>query len=484
PFRVRRRGASAGGAGAGHRAARRQGSWHRPEREHRAPGHRAARRPAGDVLPGTKRAGRAAPSASGPRAHHPRRPAGRGRPSRRAARLRECAAGRPRGGKTGGRRRFRRGLRPNRPRPRGPVRQARSRARRTGPMSEPVDDPAEAPSAPAGRNLDPDDWQAFRALSHQALDAMIDHIATLEDRPVWQPAPEATRRRFHEPLPRAGRPLADVLDDFARHIGPYATGNGHPLFMGWVHGAGTPVGMLAEMLAAGLNANCGGRNHIGLDVERQVARWFAQLFGYPDAASGIFVTGTSMANFLGLLVARSEVLGAGIRAEGLRAAPAQLTAYASTEAHGCIAQALELAGIGSRNLRQVPVDAEGAMRIDALAAAIAADRQRGARPFLVVGSAGTVNTGAIDPLDRIADVARAEGVWFHVDGAFGALAALSERLRPLLAGIERSQSVAFDLHKWAHVPYDAGFLLVRDGEAHRRAFASPAAYLQRTPRGL
>ncbi len=351
-------------------------------------------------------------------------------------------------------------------------------------MSEPVDDPAEAPSSPAGRNLDPDDWQAFRALSHQALDAMIDHIATLEDRPVWQPAPEATRRRFHEPLPRAGRPLADVLDDFARHIGPYATGNGHPLFMGWVHGAGTPVGMLAEMLAAGLNANCGGRNHIGLDVERQVARWFAQLFGYPDAASGIFVTGTSMANFLGLLVARSEVLGAGIRAEGLRAAPAQLTAYASTEAHGCIAQALELAGIGSRNLRQVPVDAEGAMRIDALAAAIAADRQRGAQPFLVVGSAGTVNTGAIDPLDRIADVARAEGVWFHVDGAFGALAALSERLRPRLAGIERSQSIAFDLHKWAHVPYDAGVLLVRDGQAHRRAFANPAAYLQRTPRGL
>ena len=351
-------------------------------------------------------------------------------------------------------------------------------------MSEPVDDPAEAPSAPAGRNLDPDDWQAFRALSHQALDAMIDHIATLEDRPVWQPAPEATRRRFHEPLPRAGRPLADVLDDFARHIGPYATGNGHPLFMGWVHGAGTPVGMLAEMLAAGLNANCGGRNHIGLDVERQVARWFAQLFGYPDAASGIFVTGTSMANFLGLLVARSEVLGAGIRAEGLRAAPAQLTAYASTEAHGCIAQALELAGIGSRNLRQVPVDAEGAMRIDALAAAIAADRQRGAQPFLVVGSAGTVNTGAIDPLDRVADVARAEGVWFHVDGAFGALAALSERLRPRLAGIERSQSIAFDLHKWAHVPYDAGVLLVRDGQAHRRAFANPAAYLQRTPRGL
>jgi glutamate/tyrosine decarboxylase-like PLP-dependent enzyme len=351
-------------------------------------------------------------------------------------------------------------------------------------MSEPTSEPAEELSTAPGRSLDPQDWQEFRALSHQALDLMIDHMATLEDRPVWQPAPEATRRRFHEPLPRAGRPLADVLADFAQNIKPFTTGNGHPLFMGWVHGAGTPVGMLAEMLGAGLNANCGGRNHIGIDVEAQVARWFAQVFGYPDDASGIFVTGTSMANFLGLLVARSEALGAGARTDGLRAAGSQLTAYASVQAHGCIGQALELAGIGSRNLRHVPVDAGGAMRVDALATAIANDRRRGHLPFLIVGSVGTVNTGAIDPLHRIADVAEAEGIWFHVDGAFGALAALSERLRPLLAGIERSQSIAFDLHKWAHVPYDAGFLLVRDPKAHRRAFASPAAYLQRTPRGL
>jgi glutamate/tyrosine decarboxylase-like PLP-dependent enzyme len=350
-------------------------------------------------------------------------------------------------------------------------------------MSEPASQPEALPTSP-GRTLDPDDWQEFRALSHQALDAIIDHMATIADRPVWQPAPETTRRRFHASLPRAGRSLGDVLADFAQHIKPYATGNGHPLFMGWVHGAGTPVGMLAEMLAAGLNANCGGRNHIGLDVERQIARWFAQVFGYPPEASGIFVTGTSMANFLGLLVARSEALGAGARSDGLHAAPAQLTAYASAEAHGCIAQALELAGIGSRNLRRIPVDAQGAMCVEALTAAIADDRRNGSRPFLVVGSAGTVNTGAIDPLARIADVAQAEGLWFHVDGAFGALAALSERLRPLLAGIERSQSIAFDLHKWAHVPYDAGFLLVRDGEAHRRAFANPAAYLQRAPRGL
>jgi len=336
----------------------------------------------------------------------------------------------------------------------------------------------------AERTLDPDDWERFRELSHRALDDMIDHLSTIEERPVWQPAPAATRARFERPLPHRGRDLAHVLADFASHIKPYATGNTHPLFMGWVHGAGTPVGMLAEMLAAGLNANCGGRNHIGLDVERQLTAWFAEVFGFPRYASGVFVTGTSMANFLGLLIARNEALGQAVRTEGLAAAPAQLTAYTSAQAHGCIAQALELAGIGSRHLRLVPVDAAGAMRLDRLEAAIAKDRRKGHLPFLVVGTAGTVNTGAMDDLEGIADIAEAHKIWFHVDGAFGALAALSKRLRPLVAGIERAQSIAFDLHKWAHVPYDAGFLLVRDAEAHRRTFANRAAYLQRAPRGL
>jgi aromatic-L-amino-acid/L-tryptophan decarboxylase len=336
----------------------------------------------------------------------------------------------------------------------------------------------------ADRNLDPDDWQRFRELSHRALDDMIDHLQTIEDRPVWQPAPQAVRGRFGRPLPRKSRDLAHVLSDFRSHIKPYATGNTHPLFMGWVHGAGTPVGMLAEMLAAGLNANCGGRNHIGIDVERQMTRWFAEAFGFPRDASGVFVTGTSMANFLGLLIARNEALGQSVRADGLRAAAAQLTAYTSSQAHGCIAQALELSGIGSRNLRLVPVDAAGAMRHDRLEAAIAEDRRQGYLPFLIVGTAGTVNTGAMDDLHAIADIAEEQKLWFHVDGAFGALVVLSKRLRPLVAGIERAQSIAFDLHKWAHVPYDAGFLLVRDAEAHRRTFANRAAYLQRAPRGL
>ncbi|WP_158815185.1 aminotransferase class V-fold PLP-dependent enzyme [Methylocapsa sp. S129] len=333
-------------------------------------------------------------------------------------------------------------------------------------------------------DLDPDDWSAFRASSHQALDRMIDFLQTTRERPVWRDAPAEVRQKFCAPLPRGPRAFADALNDFEANIKPYAVGNTHPLFMGWVHGAGTPVGMIAEMLAAGLNANCGGRNHIGIAVERQIAQWAAELFEFPQSASGIFVTGSSAANFLGLLVARDAAMGHEIRRTGFSASGEQLIAYASAEAHGCVAQAMELAGVGSAHLRSIPVDSAGAMRVDLLQAAIDDDLSAGLSPFLVVGTAGTVNTGAIDPLQSLALTATKYGLWFHVDGAFGALAALSPSLRPKLSGVELADSIALDFHKWAHVPYDAGFLLVRDGQMHRGTFANAAAYLQRAPRGL
>lgn len=333
-------------------------------------------------------------------------------------------------------------------------------------------------------SLDPEDWEQFRTDCRRALDDMIDHLASIRERPVWQPAPAEVRRHFSEPLPRAPRSLHETLDDFAAFIRPYGNGNGHPLFMGWVHGAGTPVGMLAEMLAAGLNANCGGRNHIGLAVETQVVAWAAQMFGFPPAASGLFVTGTSAANLIALLTARTAALGDGVRRTGLRDAAGQLTAYASAEAHRCIIQAAEISGIGARHMRLIAVDGRGAMRLDLLASAIAADRENKLLPFMVVGTAGTVNTGAIDDLSALAELCSREHLWFHVDGAFGALCALAPSLRPLIAGIERAQSIAFDFHKWAHVPYDAGFVLVRDAELHRRAFSNPAAYLGRAPAEL
>ncbi|AOB33482.1 cytochrome D ubiquinol oxidase subunit I [Bordetella sp. H567] len=340
-----------------------------------------------------------------------------------------------------------------------------------------------APPLPDG-SLDPDDWTDLRAQGHRMLDDMFDYLSTLRERPVWQPAPAEIRAGFHEALPRAPSSLEAAHERFMRDILPYAVGNAHPGFMGWVHGGGTAIGMLAETLAAGLNANLGGRNQVPVEVERQITRWMRELFSFPEAASGLFVTGTSMANLVGVLVARAAALGRPVRRTGVAAQATRLTAYTSACAHNCIAQAMDITGLGSDALRLIPVDGDFRMDMAALRAAIAADRHAGFQPFLVAGTAGTVDVGAVDPLDALADVAADEGLWFHVDGAYGALAMLSPALAPLLAGIERADSIAFDFHKWGQVPYDAGFILVRDGETHRAAFDASAAYLSRETRGM
>jgi aromatic-L-amino-acid decarboxylase len=333
--------------------------------------------------------------------------------------------------------------------------------------------------------LDPADWRGLREQGHRMLDDMFDYLEDVRSRPVWQPAPDEVRALFTETLPRGPGSLEQAHRTFMESILPYAVGNAHPGFMGWVHGGGTPVGMLAEMLAAGLNANVGGRNQIPVDVERQIAQWMRELFGFPAEASGLFVTGTSMANLIGLLVARRKILGAGVRTQGLQADERRLTAYASAAAHGCIKQAMDISGLGQDMLRLIPIDADGTMNLKLLAAHIAADRAAGLQPFIVVGTAGSVDTGAIDDLAAIADIAQREGIFFHVDGAFGALAMLAPELAPRLAGIERADAIAFDFHKWMQVPYDAGFVLVRDGGLHLDTFAAhEKTYLQRAGRGL
>ncbi len=342
----------------------------------------------------------------------------------------------------------------------------------------------QAQKAATSGSLDPQDWSEFRALAHRMLDETIDHIADVRQRPVWQPIPDAVRSQFEADVPRAPTDLAEVYRAFSESVVPYATGNLHPGFMGWVHGGGTAVGMLAEMLAAGLNANLGGRDHMPIEVERQIVRWMRELFGFPQSASGIFVTGTSMANLMAVLVARTHVLGTIARRHGIGADGALLTAYTSRAAHGCISRAMDIAGFGSDALRQIDIDGDHRIDIAALRTQIAADREIGFKPFLVVASAGTVDIGAIDDLSVLAALCREEGIWFHVDGAFGALAILSPELAPRLAGIELADSIALDFHKWGQVPYDAGFLLVRDGEKHAEAFAQPAAYLRREARGL
>ena len=333
-------------------------------------------------------------------------------------------------------------------------------------------------------SLDPSDWTQFREQAHRMLDDMLGYIETIRERPVWQVIPDNVRARFRQDLSVKPTPLSEVHKEFMTSILPFAAGNAHPGFLGWVQGGGTPVGMLAEMLAAGLNANVGGRDQIPLEVERQITHWMRTLFGFPDSASGLFVTGTSVANFIAVAVARDARLGSGVRRQGVKHQEERLTAYASTAVHGCIARALDLAGLGSDSLRLIPVDGRHRMDLAALAVAVASDREAGLTPFLVVGTAGTVDTGAIDDLAGMADFCAQQQLWFHVDGAYGALAILAPPLAPRLQGLERADSLAFDFHKWAQVPYDAGFILVRDGALHQEAFASSCAYLTREERGL
>lgn len=333
-------------------------------------------------------------------------------------------------------------------------------------------------------SLDPDNWDALRAQGHRMLDDMIDYLQHIRERPVWQAIPADKRALFQQALPSQPTDLAAVHASFMADILPYAVGNAHPGFMGWVHGGGTAIGMLAEMLAGGLNANVGGRDHMPVEVERQVVRWMGELFQFPASASGVFVTGTSMANFMAVLVARVALLGSSARHQGVRLSDGELTTYTSAAAHGSIAQAVEMAGLGRASLRKIGVDGRQQIDVAALAAAIGADRAAGLRPFLLVASAGTVDVGAIDDLRALAALAQRESLWLHVDGAYGAMGMLSPHIAPRLAGIELADSIAFDFHKWGQVPYDAGFLLVRDGDQHQAAFASPAAYLARETRGL
>lgn len=316
------------------------------------------------------------------------------------------------------------------------------------------------------------------------LDDMLDYLEHIRDRPVWQPIPPSVRDLFHRPLSKEPTDLATVHEAFMRDVLPYALGNAHPGFMGWIHGGGTAVGMLAEMLAAGLNANLGGRDQIPIEVERQVVRWVRDLFSFPETASGLFVTGTSMANLISVLVARTAAIGIGVRHIGVAASDKRLVAYTSSGAHGSIAQAMDLSGLGRDALRIIPMNDRYQMDVEALTRAIAADRSAGLAPFLIAATAGTVDVGAIDNLTALADVAQRERLWFHVDGAYGALAMLAPDIAPRLAGIERADSIAFDFHKWGQVPYDAGFVLVRDGTLHQSTFASPAAYLRRESRGM
>jgi glutamate/tyrosine decarboxylase-like PLP-dependent enzyme len=332
--------------------------------------------------------------------------------------------------------------------------------------------------------LDPQDWTAFRALAHRAVDEAVTYMQTVRERKAWQPPPADVRAQLHAPLPVEGEGAEQVFESFRRNVLPYPTGNLHPRFWGWVMGTGTPLTAVAEMLAATMNCNVGDFDDAASLVEDQVMAWLKELMGFPADAGGLLVSGGSMANFVGLTVARDARAGFDVPRAGLSAAPKPLMAYASRETHSSVTKALQILGIGRDALRLLPVDDAFALNVRALADAVAADRREGRQPFCVVANAGTVNTGAMDPFDALADFCRAEGLWLHVDGAFGAMAALAPALRPRLRGLERADSLAFDLHKWGYFPVEVGCVLVRDAAAQRRSFTVTADYLAPVPGGI
>ena len=332
--------------------------------------------------------------------------------------------------------------------------------------------------------LDPDDWTATLAVAHRMVEDAAAHIRDVRDRPVWQVMPDPVRLGYDAPLPTAPVPLADLWADLRANLMPYPMGNVHPRFFMWYMGAGSFTGALGEFLAAIDGSNLGAGNTAAALMDGQVTNWLRDMMGFPEGASGTLVDGGTKANIIGLTVARNVMAGVDVREEGVAAIPQPLRFYTSDQVHSCHQKAVELLGLGNRALVRVPTDDACRMDLAALAQAIAADRAAGFRPACVIATAGTTNTGAIDDLPAIRDLCRREGLWFHVDGCIGALLRIAPRHRHLVAGMEDADSLALDLHKWLHAPFEAGFALVRDREKHLGAFALHPEYLEEKPRGI
>lgn len=332
--------------------------------------------------------------------------------------------------------------------------------------------------------LDPEDWEAMRALGHEMIDDLIDYWQGIREEPIWKPIPKEVKDTFDSKIPMQGTSPELVYEDFKKFVFPYNKGNVHPRFFAWIQGTGTPLGTFADLLGSGMNPNVAIGEHSAMYVDKQVVNWCKQMMGFPEDSSGMLVSGGSMANITALTVARNSFGDEKIRSQGLKRASAQLVLYCSEETHSCIQKAAEIIGLGSHAARKIAVNDQFEIRVDLLEKAIQEDLESGLLPFCVVGTSGTVNTGAIDPMDELLAIAKKYQLWFHVDGAYGALAKLDPAYESRLKAIEEADSLAFDLHKWLFVPYEVGCTLIRDQKKHRASFSVTPNYLLQEKRGL
>ena len=316
---------------------------------------------------------------------------------------------------------------------------------------------------------------ALQEISSQVTKLVSEYIRTISERPVRaENYAGKTTEAIETELSAEGRPLDQLLAE-CRTIMDLSRHNGHPRFFGYVASPSTAVGAYGDLIASALNANitCWRSGPAGTEIERMVVRWLGGLIGYDAQANGLLTSGGSMANMIALMIASRR--RANVSRQGFWNAGPPMTVYASEEVHLSIAKAADILGIGRDQVRVIACDERQRMRVDALRQTIEADLREGLRPFCVVGSAGTVNTGVVDPLAEIANVAAEFQLWFHVDGAYGAPGVLDERKKHLFVGLDRADSVSLDPHKWLYVPVDAGCLLFRDAAAARAAFSTEEA---------
>jgi aromatic-L-amino-acid/L-tryptophan decarboxylase len=318
---------------------------------------------------------------------------------------------------------------------------------------------------------------ALQEISSEATKLVFEYMTTVAERPVRaENHAGKTTQSIDAELSAEGLPLDQLLAE-CRTIMDLSRHNGHPRFFGYVASPSTPIGAYGDLIASALNANitCWRSGPAGTELERMVVRWLGSLIGYDQQAKGLLTSGGSMANMIALLIANRRKSGADTSRRGLWNSGAPMTIYASEEVHMSIPKAADILGFGRDHVRTIACDERQRMRVDLLRPRIEADVREGLRPFCVVGSAGTVNTGVVDPLNEIANIAAEFDLWFHVDGAYGAPGVLDQRKKDLFAGLERANSVSLDPHKWLYVPVDAGCLLFRDAGAAMAAFSTEDA---------